>query len=526
MANKNLFQSFIGSMFRRATARNEAGGIAYARSTKQALAQYIATGTIAGTYYATADTHLEATLRLCGDVDLEFVARAAIYSRKNALMKDVPALLVALLTVKAPQLVTNKLFDQVIDSPKMLRNFVQIIRSGVVGRKSLGSKPKRLVERFLESRTDEQLFIGSIGNAPSLADIVKMVHPRPTTKSREALYAWLTDNKYDEADLPEIVRCFERIKRQTVRGREPVPDVPMQMLTSLPLTKEDWKQIARNASWQTTRMNLSTLERHGVFEDREMVTMVANRLRNSRLIEQSRVFPYQLLAAQLNVADAVPNEIKEALAAAMELAISNVPRVKGKVFVLVDVSGSMHSPITGYQATTSSKIRCVDVAALMAAAIVRRNPSAEVIPFADAVYSVTLKGSDSVLASTKRLTSLPAGGTNCSLPLAQLNERQAKGDLVIYLSDNQSWIETMTRTSGGQTTATMREWMRFQKRSPKAKLICIDLVPGQTTQAQERENVFNLGGFSDHVFTLVADIAEDRMSSDHFVREIERISLE
>ena len=90
-----------------------------------------------------------------------------------------------------------EVFDRVIDSPKMLRNFVQIMRSGVVGRKSLGSLPKRLVQQWLESRSDEQLFIGSVGNDPSLADIVKMVHPKPATPARQALYGYLIGREHD-----------------------------------------------------------------------------------------------------------------------------------------------------------------------------------------------------------------------------------------------------------------------------------------------------------------------------------------
>ncbi len=54
-----------------------------------------------------------------------------------------------------------------------------------------------------------------------------------------------------------------------------VPDVPMAMLTALPLTQSHWVQIARNASWQATRMNLNTFERHGVFTDAEAVDQIA-----------------------------------------------------------------------------------------------------------------------------------------------------------------------------------------------------------------------------------------------------------
>ena len=46
-----------------------------------------------------------------------------------------------------------------------------------------------------------------------------------------------------------------------------MPDVPFQMLTSLELKTEHWKQIASNAPWQMTRMNLNTFARHGVFDE-------------------------------------------------------------------------------------------------------------------------------------------------------------------------------------------------------------------------------------------------------------------
>ena len=43
-----------------------------------------------------------------------------------------------------------------IDNPRMLRTFVQIVRSGAVGRKSLGTRPRRLIRNWLAERTDEQ----------------------------------------------------------------------------------------------------------------------------------------------------------------------------------------------------------------------------------------------------------------------------------------------------------------------------------------------------------------------------------
>jgi 60 kDa SS-A/Ro ribonucleoprotein len=525
MASKTLFNTTSGTRLPRANAVNDAGGVAYAMTPKQAIAQYAATGCFNGTFYTDGAEQLDAVLNLCEQVEPEFIARTALYARQQGFMKDMPALLCSVLSVKGPGLLAE-VFDRVIDSPKMLRNFVQIMRSGVVGRKSLGTLPKRLVLQWIESRSDAQLFVGSVGNDPSLADVIKMVHPKPATPSRAALFGYLIGREHDRDALPELVRQYEKFKRNTNPGKVPVPDVPFQMLTSLPLTTKDWRQIARNASWQMTRMNLNTFLRHGVFEDAELIGLVANRLRNPRKVADAKVFPYQLMAAFMNVSGEMPIAIRESLQDAMELAIKNVPRVEGKVYVFPDVSGSMHSPVTGFRQGSTSKVRCIDVAALVAAAVLRKNPQAEVIPFESNVVTCRLKPRDSVLTNAQKLASLPCGGTNCSAPLRHLNRKKAQGDLLIYVSDNESWIDSPHYGFfGGGATATMKEWSTFKQRNPRAQMVCIDIQPYATTQAAERADITNVGGFSDQVFRLIADVAHGRSEADHWVNEIERTRL-
>jgi len=522
MANKTLFQSTVGKLLPSANARNEAGGRAYDFNAKHKLAQYAATGCLNHTFYASAGDQLETILKLANEVAPEFIAKTALHARHKGFMKDMPALLCAVLSVKSPGLLAE-IFDRVIDNPKMLRNFVQIMRSGVVGRKSLGTLPKRLVLQWLESRTDKQLFVGSVGNDPSLADVIKMVHPKPSSASRDALYGYLIGKSYDKDALPDIVKQYEKFKRNTNPGKVAVPDVPFQMLTSLPLTTRDWAQIARNASWQMTRMNLNTFARHGVFENQEMVSLVANRLSDEELVRKSRIFPYQLLTAWKNVGgqkDVVPRVIQNALQDAMEVATENVPRIDGKVYVFPDISGSMHSPVTGYRPGATTVTRCIDVAALVAAALMRKNEDTTVMPFSDHVTNCRLNSRDSVMTNANRLAKLPSGGTNCSAPLAELNRQKATGDLIVYVSDNESWIDTKRSWSGQIATETMKQWNIFRKQNRKAKMICIDIQPYGTTQAQESSDIINVGGFSDQVFKLIADVAGGRFSENHWINEI------
>ncbi len=517
MANKSLFQSYVGKLLPRASAKNREGAPAHALEPRHKLAQLAATGTLSQTFYANGQAQLDDIMELVARIEPAFVAKAAIHARDRGHMKDMPALLLAALSTLDPQLFART-FPRVVDNGRMLRTFVQIMRSGAVGRKSLGSRPKAMVEAWLASASDRALLRAAVGQSPSLADVIRMVHPKPATAERRALYAWLIGKPYDVALLPAAARAFEDFKRDAAK---PVPDVPFQMLTALELTPQHWAAIARTAGWQMLRMNLNTLDRQCVFALPGMAEMVAARLRDPAEIAKSRVLPYQLMAAYTAAGPDVPDMVREALQDAMEIAIANVPAVAGNVVVCPDVSGSMKSPATGYRKGATSKVRCIDVAALMAAAVLRANRTARVLPFEGDVVQVALNPRDSVLTNAEKLAAIGGGGTNCSAPLARLNAERAKVDLVLFVSDNQSWMDARA----ADRTGLMTEWTKLKARNPRAQLVCIDIQPYGTTQAVEREDILNVGGFSDAVFEVVAAFAEGKAGPAHWLAEIEKIEV-
>ncbi|MBV9890393.1 MAG: RNA-binding protein, partial [Rhizobacter sp.] len=418
----------------------------------------------------------------------------------------------------------NRAFARIVRNGKMLRNFVQVMRSGATGRKSLGSRPKKLVQDWLLAANEKQLLNAAVGNAPSLADVVKMVHPKPAEAWRAAWFAWLIGKAFDEAALPPITRAFEAFKRDVAAGAAPVaPEVPFQMLTALELNAIQWAQIARAGSWQMVRQNLNTFARHGVFDVDGMADVIAAKLREAEAIAKARVLPYQLLAAYKATGEGVPAVVREALQDAMELALGNVPALAGRIVVCPDVSGSMRSAVTGQRGSATSSVRCVDVAALVAAAVCAKNPRARVVPFEQDVVKVSINTRDSVMTNAQTLASVGGGGTNCSAPLALLNRERAQVDLVILVSDNESWVDATRRGA----TQTMREWEVLKRRNAKARLVCIDVQPYGTTQAADRQDILNVGGFSDAVFTTVATFAKDgKTAPEHWVREIEQVSLD
>src|SRR5262245_42089430 len=164
--DKSLF-STRGSHARAADAVNLAGGKVYALGPREALAQLSVTGCFGDIYYASARNQVDEAKRALSQNTSEFVAKCANYARQRGNMKDMPAFMLAYLAGgvggggergDARRARFVELFGEldfgkseryraafasalprVIDNGKMLRNFVQVIRSGELGRRSLDS---------------------------------------------------------------------------------------------------------------------------------------------------------------------------------------------------------------------------------------------------------------------------------------------------------------------------------------------------------------------------------------------------
>ncbi|MFC4254334.1 RNA-binding protein [Altererythrobacter xixiisoli] len=500
MANKSLFASAVAKLLPAADRVNRAGGIAYGYGSEHLLAQMAATGTLSDGFYGSGQDQLAQVLDAARQCDPHFVAQAALYARQAGKMKDMPALLAAFLTLADPDLAV-RVFPRVIDNGRMLRSFVQIMRSGQVGRTSLGTRPKRLVQNWLEQASMRQLMQAATGKDPSLADVIKMVHPRPADESRKAFYGWLIGRPYDLAALPAEIADFEAWKRDPSR---PLPDVPFEWLTAFPLTGEQWAVLATRMGWQALRMNLNTLARHGAFAVAGVTEQVAARLEDADAIARAHVLPYQVMVALGQVGEGVPLRVQAALETALDHALASVPAFAGEVVVCPDVSGSMVSPVTGYRQGAVSKVRCIDVAALVAAVVLRSSHQARVMPFEVDVVPLELDPFARVAVNAARLAAVGGGGTNVSAPLARLNREQATPDLVIIVSDNESWVDNCRHGA----TQVMKEWKWLKQRNRNAKLVCIDIQPYGTSQAPDRPEIMNIGGFSDDVFTTIARFAQ------------------
>jgi 60 kDa SS-A/Ro ribonucleoprotein len=97
----------------------------------------------------------------------------------------------------------------------------------------------------------------------------------------------------------------------------------------------------------------------------------------------------------------------------------------------------------------------------------------------------------------------------------------------VLVSDQESWGGAGRNGS----IAVMTERQTFVRNQVRLhgkglagpRLVCIDLQPYATTQAPDRSDVLNVGGFSDAVFSIVAAFLANE--SGRFVAEVDTVEL-
>jgi len=556
MANKSLFQS-KSTKLPVADTRNEAGGVAYKLDDRVALAQMACTSFLADQYYDGDKDQLDKILVLCDRVPAEWVAKVAMYARRFGFMKDTPALLVAYLAYRHPEL-CRRVFRVVIDNGRMIRNVVQMCRSSRVNPNS-STLPQCVrwgIRQWLNSAPVKVVFSASVGNDPSLADIIKMVHVKPANAEREALFGYIIGKRKDDGTheaMPSVVKEYENFKAYMKAMKENlsmaadsvptgVPDLPFQMLDSLGLGKREWTSIAANRDrFLFTLKNLNTFERHGVFEDEGVTETVAARLASEENVTYARVFPYQILAAyraiqpplqdsygrmrNVGVQSTKPPMITNALYDALEHSLRNVPEFPGKVAVCVDVSGSMHSPVSGNRKGATSVVRCLDVAALFGAAMFRKNPLARIYPFSNGVINMRLDSRDSVTTLADKLCDYRGGCTDWDAPLRMMITQKWAPDLCVYFSDMQGWVSAPAQTgyhySSGLASSAQKYWAQIRKLNPKARLVMVNLAAYTSVQVKEDEKAMLVGGFTDEVFKVMNQFHLGELDSERWVGRID-----
>jgi 60 kDa SS-A/Ro ribonucleoprotein len=335
-------------------------------------------------------------------VEAERVAALAVDAREKMKLRHAPLLLVREMArhVTHRGLVAETL-SRVIQRADELSEFVAIYWAG--GRQPLSAQVKKGLAAAFGKFDEYALAKYDRAGAVRLRDVLFLSHARPVDEAQAALWKRLAANELATPDTWEVALSGA--------GRENGAD-----------KRAAWERLLseRKLGALALLRNLRNLHAAGVSEELVLAALAA--------LKTDRVLPFRFLAAARHAP-----QWEAALEAAMFRALEGrTARLAGHTVLLVDVSGSMASPIS-----LRSEMQRADAAYGLAILLREIAEKVTIYTFSDNAKRVPARRGMALRDALDR--NQPHGGTFLGASLKQVESEVREGyDRLIVITDEQS----------------------------------------------------------------------------------------
>lgn len=272
-----------------------------------------------------------------------------------------------------------------------------------------------------------------------LGDVIQLAHPRPKDEAQTALFKFLLDRRYGNAqdaygvESIDKALAFSRLTNDEKRAMSAedmaAAGITWERLSSTgAMDAAMWEKAIPSMGYMALLRNLRNFEEAKI--SKKSRDLVLRNLVDPTLVAKSRQFPFRFLSAyKANDSDTW----KLALSEALDLSTQNIPVFPGKTLVLVDVSGSMDMALSA-----RSTVSRAEVGFLFGAALAKKNAgSVDFVVFGTSSKAMPVSATGSVLDWTKQSgRNYGVGHSTNTWPAVQ---KHYKGhDRVIVFTDEQS----------------------------------------------------------------------------------------
>lgn len=340
----------------------------------------------------------------------------------------------------------------------------------------------------------------SDSKAIRFADVIQLTHPSPKDAKQSVVFKFALDRRYNsKAVAPaELTIATARAEVKGLTGSElrelankgklteylRKSGMTWEALSSViqgGMDAKAWEAVIPVMGYMALLRNLRNFINAGV--STKVLDEVANKIANQDEVAKSRQLPFRFWSAYKETSNS--NQFKLAIERAFDGTLANVPVLKGKTLILVDMSGSMFCTMSG-----KSDINRSDAAALFGAALALRAEKADLVVFGSSHKAVSFRKGDSVLELKRKLTT-EMGGTNLGRALqASYNGH----DRVIILTDEQydTWAGYSSYYDSVDPATIVPD-----------KPIFIWNLAGYKPAGTGKPNVYTSGGLSDAAFGFI-----------------------
>lgn len=456
--------------------RNIAGGIAYKESDEMQLVSLLLTSFGDDKYYQTANEVFKSLETLIQKCDSHFTAQAIIFARKVFGMRSISHIASSMLAKYiGGEDWASSFFDKVIVRPD---DMTEIIACHLNRKQKITNAMKKGFARAIGRFDEYQLakYRGE-GKGVKLVDVVNICHPVQTEKNNGAIEKLVngTLKSFDTWEVELSAAGSDIEKKKSAWHR-----------------LFDEHKLGYFALLRNLRNILS-------LNDAELKNKALYALTNELVVKASKVLPFRFSTAYEEMRN-VDSDAMRAVSKACEIACSNVSTLRGKTLIALDVSGSM------------SSARVSQIASLFTAVLLKSN-DCDLITFSDYAQYRMVNTDDSLMTIAESIR-YACGGTNFEDIFYKANK---KYDRVILISDMQAWKQN---TAWCRSPKSAFDIYKRKYDAHDCKFYSFDLAGYGTMQMPEKD-VYCLAGFSDKIFTIMANLEVDKHALINEVKKIE-----
>lgn len=504
---------------------NSAGGYAWQLDPWQRLMRFLVLGTEGGTYYISERTltrdNSKNAQRCLAEDGPRFVQMVVDVSENGRAYKNDPAIFALALASAAEDGETRRL--ALAAMPRVVRTGTHLLHFAayVDGLRGWGRGLRKAVGDWYAGKNDEQLAfqLAKYQNRDgwSHRDLLRLAHPIPDGETRKALYRWAVGAEDVPLEsLTGLVAGLEQLKHAESESQvvglihcyqAPREVIPTRYLTS-PMV---WSALLPNLGITALLRNLGNLSKVGLLiHGAGIVPEVAARITDRQALRRGRVHPLQVLAALTTYQQGhgmrgsgqwtVVPEVVDALNRAFGLAFENVVPTGKRLYLALDVSGSMSmGSVSGIPGLTPR-----EASAALAMITVNTEREVTIRGFQTQLVPLPIRAGMSLAQVTAAVSNLPFAGTDCAQPMLDALKHNFKVDAFIVYTDSETWAGKI------HPVQALREYR--QKTGIPAKLIVVGMTSnGFTIADPEDAGMLDVVGFSTNTPSAITDFITGRL---------------
>ncbi|WP_307461532.1 TROVE domain-containing protein [Chryseobacterium sp. SORGH_AS_0447] len=489
---------------------NYEGAKAYTMTPAEELYSAVVTTGLSNTTYEKGNERLARIQSLIRKNDPEFVAKLAVYARKNMYLRSIPLVLTTELAKKASGTdLVSRTVDGVIqraDEITELLAYYQMANERT-DLKKLNKLSKQIQKGLVKSfnKFDEYQFAKYNRKAEvTLKDALFLVHPKAKDESQQAIFNKIVNDSLETPYTWEV--------ELSVLGQTKFADEAERKAAF----KNKWEELvfSNKLGYMATLRNLRNILEANVSS--QAMEKVCRYLSDEKAVRNSKQLPFRFLAAYRELKTIDSPYLSSVLAALEDAVTVSAKNIKGFGFdtslvIAADVSGSMQQPVS-----PKSKVLLYDIGLLMSMMLQSQCKNVISGMFGDTWKRVPMPKNGilrNVDAFYKREGEV-GYSTNGYLVIEDLLNRREKVNKVMLFTDTQLWNSNVTRNSFEDS------WNQYKRFNPETKLYIFDLAGyGKQPLDVRKNDVYLIAGWSDKIFDVL-NALEDRKSAVEMIKKV------